>query len=102
MNGLFDNILLATDGSPDAGRAARAAVDVAGRCGARLYVVHVWASLPAIAYPALTLGNYSYLYEREAGGLLEDQASKIGDMGGEVAFAHLCEGSPGGEDGGPR
>ena len=85
---------MATDGSPDADQAAKAAVDLEGRCGARLHVAHAWANLPATAYLALTLDNYSHLYEREAKELLKDQVLRINDLGGDVAFAHLREGRP--------
>src|SRR3712207_9160005 len=39
-------ILLATDGSEDAGLALRAAVDLCARAGSELHVVHAWRPLP--------------------------------------------------------
>ena len=38
---MFEKILVAVDGSPDADRAVRAAVEIAGTKGGRLFVAHV-------------------------------------------------------------
>jgi len=49
MGVLPERILLATDGSEDAERATMAALDLAGRSGAELHVVHVWHDVRGFA-----------------------------------------------------
>ena len=49
MSVLPDRILLSTDGSQDAVRAAEAASDLAKRSGAELHVVHVWHDVRGFA-----------------------------------------------------
>jgi nucleotide-binding universal stress UspA family protein len=56
------NLLLATDGSPDAALAARAAADLSGTTEAKLHVVHVGKSLSAYARPvSMPKEDYSFL-----------------------------------------
>lgn len=87
-------ILLATDGSPDAALATRAAADLSKRTGARLHVVHVWRPLPRGTAP----GDYSEYAnsgtEQAAKTLLEEQVESIGEAGANVAGTHFEEGSP--------
>jgi nucleotide-binding universal stress UspA family protein len=88
-------ILLATDGSPDAALAARAAIDLAGGSGSELHVVHVGRSVPAYARPpTISIEDYSFLFAQEAEALLEEQTRSIGHAGGTVAQAHLRLGQP--------
>jgi nucleotide-binding universal stress UspA family protein len=49
MGVLPERVLLATDGSEDAERATVAALDLAGRSGAELHVVHVWHDVRGFA-----------------------------------------------------
>lgn len=85
-----ERILLATDGSADAGAAARAATDLARRMEAALHVVHVrddsltWRDLLPTA-PS---------YEQEARATLDRAVRRIEDGGGTVAGAHARVGRP--------
>lgn len=88
MNVLPTKILLATDASPDAALAARAAGDVARGAGSELHVVHVWRTLPSSRFGAYIRRELS----REAGQLLDEQVEKIEAAGGAVSGKHLKEG----------
>ena len=81
-------ILLATDASPDAALAARAALDIARGAGSELHVVHVWRTLPSSRFGAYIRRELS----REAGQLLDEQVEKIEAAGGTVSGKHLREG----------
>src|ERR671916_666955 len=50
MSVLPERILLPTDGSKDAVRAAEAASDLAAKCGAELHVIHVWHDVRGFAH----------------------------------------------------
>jgi nucleotide-binding universal stress UspA family protein len=81
-------ILLATDGSPDAVLASRAAVDLSTRTGSELHVVHAWHSVPSTRFETFIRAQR----HREAEELLTEQASSIRDAGGVVAETCLREG----------
>ena len=86
-------ILLATDGSPDAELAARAATDLAGRTGAELHVAHAWhQDVQDFGYPTVVWTDYSYLFEREARRRIGEQVDAIEAAGGVVARQHLLRG----------
>lgn len=85
-------ILLATDRSPDVALASRAAMDLCLRTGAELHIVHVWANVLSEAYPALTLGGHSDVFERAARVLLEEKAEEVRSGGAEVVGTHLRKG----------
>ena len=87
-------ILLASDGSEDAGLAATAAVDLSKRTGAALHVVHAWVPLPHYAYPSLLPERYQAPYERGARRVIDEQVGRIEQAGGNVAEAHLVVGRP--------
>jgi nucleotide-binding universal stress UspA family protein len=90
-------ILLATDGSEEAALAAHAAIDLSGRAGAKLHVVHTWQDLRPPTLPAMAMDEYSQAYEqyeREARELLEEQAQRLRSAGGTVAGTHLKKGRP--------
>jgi nucleotide-binding universal stress UspA family protein len=73
-------ILVATDGSEDALLAAQAAIELSGRTGAELHVVHAWQDLRPPALPAMAMNEYSQAYEqwkRGAGELLDEQAERL-------------------------
>lgn len=88
MNVLPTKILLATDASPDAALAARAALDIARGAGSELHVVHVWRTLRSSRFGAYIRRELS----REAGRLLDEQVEKIEAAGGTVSGKHLREG----------
>src|SRR5918993_3438760 len=94
MSASLRNILLATDGSPDATVALRAAADLSEKTGAYLHLVHVFTDVPPPAYPGLAFDDYSRLLEGEAGELLRRQAWNARAGGGRVAGQHLREGKP--------
>ncbi|BBL80378.1 hypothetical protein RxyAA322_22320 [Rubrobacter xylanophilus] len=90
-------ILLATDGSPDAERAGRVAVDLANGTGSELHVVTVARGLD----PAYFVHEYYYgfqealeAFEEEARQVLEEQVRKLKEYGGRVARAHLLTEQP--------
>ncbi len=86
-------ILLASDGSEDAAIAVRAAVDISGKTGSELHVVHAWQVSVPRGYTGRPLPTrYSFEYEREARDLLTAQVKRIEAAGGTVAEAHLREG----------
>src|SRR5215207_961857 len=89
MNIFPTKILLATDGSEDANLALRAAVDIAEKTGSELHVVHAWHSVPSTRFESYIRAQL----KNEAQELLAKQAGRIKDQGGEVAGAHLAEGS---------
>ena len=94
---LRPGILLATDGSEDAARAARATADLSDRARARLHLVHVWQGLRPATLPAADIDQYSRTYqewEREARVLLEEQTERLRSAGSTVAGAHLRKGRP--------
>ena len=84
MGVLPERILLATDGSEDAERATMAALDLAGRSGAELHVVHVWHDVRGFAHDFVKRE-----LRRRGQEVLDGQVEKIGAAGGEVARAHL-------------
>jgi len=90
-----DRLLLATDGSEDAMLAARVAIDLSLRTGARLHVAHAWYHLvKGLAYPTLEWADYSDLYEREARRILEAQVDAVEAADCTVAQSHLLHGPP--------
>lgn len=79
-------ILLATDGSRDAELALATAVDLANTTDSELHVITV-----APGYPSYDVGTpeVAEKLRQRVGEILEDQARKIQDTGGEVAGKHL-------------
>ena len=92
MRTLPTKILWATDGSREAALASRAAVDLCRVMGAELHVVHVWTNVLSEAYPALSLGGHSDVFERRARGLLEEQAKGVRSGGATLGGMYLREG----------
>src|SRR3712207_2223458 len=85
MEGFPTRMLLATDGSDDATRAALAAADLSKRTESKLHIVHVLPQFPRYAYPGITPQVYSYVLDktlREARDLLHEQAKRIEDEAG--------------------
>ncbi len=89
-----ETILLATDGSEGAEPAARAAIDLSKRMGAKLHAAYAWVPLPQFAHPSLVPENYHLPYEEGAGRILDEQLGRIGQAGGSVSEAHLVAGRP--------
>ena len=84
-------LLLATDGSPDAGRAAHTAVELSQQTGSELHLVHVGEFLPT--YLAQTEEEPAQLREA-ARRLLEEETRKVSEAGAAVAGSHLRLGRP--------
>jgi nucleotide-binding universal stress UspA family protein len=80
------NILLATDGSREAGLAATTAADLATATDSELHVIHVGELLPTVL--AQTEVEPAQL-EREAREVLDEQVKRIEEAGGTVKEAHL-------------
>ena len=87
MSVLPERILLPTDGSKDAVRAAEAASDLAKRCGAELHVVHVWHDVRGFAHDFVKRE-----LRRQGQEILDEQVKRIRDSGGEVTKAYLRRG----------
>ncbi len=94
MSDFPTKILLATDGSPDAVFASRAAVDLSKRSGSELHVVHAWQAPTHSAYDPTTKVEYPLLQKLLAQELLEEQVERLEALGATVAEAHLRQGSP--------
>lgn len=93
-----NKVLLATDGTEDSARAARAAVALANSSGAELHVVHVGHAGPALGgapamRPALP-GEPPGYAEQQARKLLERQVEEIRAANGTVTGVHLRMGQP--------
>ena len=86
-------ILLATDGSRDAQLAASTAVDLAKAFDSELHIVTVVPGYPSHdpAYPSYRVRTPEVAEDlrKQAQEVLEDQAKKIEQAGGEVAQRHL-------------
>jgi nucleotide-binding universal stress UspA family protein len=94
MSVLPEKILVATDGSEQAGRATRTAAELAGKLGAELHLIYV-GEPPVVFHPEMR--GYTALYERsEQDGrkLLEEEAERIRASGATVARSHLRMGRP--------
>src|ERR687897_87353 len=87
MSVLPERILLPTDGSKDAVRAAEAASDLAKRCGAELHVVHVWHDVRGFAHDFVKRE-----LRRQGQEILDEQVKKIRASGVEVTKAYLKKG----------
>ena len=100
MNVFSGKMLLATDGSAEATRAARMAVVLAHRLGSKLHVVHVGPMPEEYINPRLSIPEPEYWEmmreraEEEAKPRLNEQVQKIREAGGEVSGAHVRVGLP--------
>ncbi len=79
-------ILLATDGSREAGLAATTAADLSERTNSELHVVHVGEFVPTVL--AQTEVEPAQL-ERRAQQLLDEQLKRVEEAGGTVKDSHL-------------
>jgi nucleotide-binding universal stress UspA family protein len=91
-------ILLATNGSPEAVVAEEAAVDLAVGTGSVLHVVFVVNTIPELPYPHAVARERSeaLLEAKKLGGLhlLDNRVRRIRELGGDVAASYYREGSP--------
>ena len=90
MNGFPEKVLLATDGLENTILAARAAVDLAKKGGAKLHVVHAWHTIPSPHFDSVIRSGLEDV-GRE---VLEEQVRWIEDEGGTIAGAYLREEHP--------
>ena len=92
--------LLATDGSREAGRAARMAVELSRTLGSELHTVYVEPLPSPYAFPESTIVDPDLRREmreraeRGARAKLEEEAGHIKELGGEVAGSHAAAGRP--------
>ena len=87
-------IFLATDGSKEAGLAARSAAELADKTGSELHVVHVLA-LPLDTHdPSSLEPEVRQRLETRARRSLEEEMSRIEALGGAVEGSHLRVGRP--------
>src|ERR687896_740088 len=87
MSVLPEKILLPTDGSDDAVRAAEAASDLAKRSGSELHVDHVWHDVRGFAHDFVKRE-----LKRQGQEILDEQVERIRASGGDVAKAYLRKG----------
>lgn len=91
-------VLLATDGSPDAARAARKAVEICRGFGSEFHVAHVWRPGPpslGVTVEGASLPGESRGEAEERGRTaLDAEVGRIEGIGGAVAAAHLLRGDP--------
>jgi len=92
MSVLPQRILLPTDGSVDAVRAAETASDLAKKSGAKLHVVHVWHDVRGFAHDFVKRE-----LKRQGQEILDEQVERIRASGGDVAKAYLRKGRTSGE-----
>ena len=82
-------ILLATDGSWEAGLAVTTAADLAKSTNSELHVVHV-GEMPLVYHPERHAYRAEYEeHEKEAQQLLEAQLERVKEAGPTVAQSHL-------------
>jgi nucleotide-binding universal stress UspA family protein len=95
--GLPGRILLAHDGSKEAGEAARAAAEISVATGSELHLVYVSLAespyYPGPEMPDVSAGYLERLHER-ARAWVEQQAERLGAEGVDVEAAHLRLGAP--------
>lgn len=100
MSIVANKILLATDGSVEAARAAQMAVTLTEKLGSELHVIQVAPMPESYSWTDATIVNPDLLEElrdhaqaniREK---LDKELEKIRDMGGEVAASHIVTGRP--------
>jgi nucleotide-binding universal stress UspA family protein len=95
MSILATKILLATDGSPEATRAAGMAVELSRSLGSELHVVHVRPMPEEYIDPRLSIPEPEFSdmmrerAEEAARPKLNEEVQKIREAGGEVSGAHV-------------
>lgn len=95
MKPTLSTILLATDGSPSAEEAERAAIALADSTRAVLHVVHVWTIPPEHIGPGLNSADRAYvaeLHEEQGRHVLATVLERLAMAGGTIAGAQLRRG----------
>ena len=92
MSDFPTKILLATDGSPDAVLASRAAAELLNRSGSELHVVHAWQAPTHSTYEPTSKVEYPLLQKLLAQELLEEQLERLEALGATVTRAYLRRG----------
>jgi nucleotide-binding universal stress UspA family protein len=91
-------ILLATDGSDEAGLATQAAAELSKATGSDVHVTYVLPTERQLigphAYTDETRESLLERAERDARSFLDEQAERVRSEGGKVAETHLREGQP--------
>jgi nucleotide-binding universal stress UspA family protein len=93
-------ILLATDGSPEAERALGTAAMLSEKLGAELHLVCVEPMPDPLSWPEARImspelrGDIRERAEDAAREVLDGQAEKLGEMGGEASGIHAAAGPP--------
>jgi nucleotide-binding universal stress UspA family protein len=99
MNTFPTKILLATDASEDATKAARMASDIANNSGSELHVLHVGSTRAFHIAPSAEVSfsqrsaSYGEIRDK-AQETLEKAVKQVEEVGGTVAQAHLRMGDP--------
>lgn len=97
MEPLLTTILLATDGSPAADGAGRAAIALANQTDAALHVLHAWyvpAEHAERSIAAIDRAYAAVLYEERGREALAGALERLNAADGHVAGAELCHGRP--------
>lgn len=81
-------LVLATDGPENTAQATRAAVDIAGKRGSKLHVLHVWHDVHTSYAHTFVRGEL----RRQGSETLDGEVKRIQKKGGTVAHSHLREG----------
>jgi nucleotide-binding universal stress UspA family protein len=92
-------VLLATDGSPESGRAARVATELSSKLGPEMHLIYVEPTpsvygIPERAVYAPDTQNHLEEVEHYAQERLDEEAAKIRNYGGQVAAVHPKVGRP--------
>jgi nucleotide-binding universal stress UspA family protein len=92
------SILLATDGSDEAGLATQAAAELSKATGSEVHIAYVLPTEAQLigphAYPDEIKESLVERAERDARSFLEEQAERVSSEGGKVAETHLRAGHP--------
>ena len=99
MSVLGNKVLLATDGSPESGHAARVATELSSKLGSEMHLVYVEPmpgvyGIPERAVYAPDTQHHLEAVEHYAQERLGEEAAKIREYGGEVAAVHPKVGRP--------
>ncbi len=91
MAGFPEKVLVATDGANDSELAIRRAVDLADNVGSEIHLIHAIVLSHWMLPDNLSEAQYLKLKE-QAQKVLDGQAEKVREAGGEVAGSHLRTG----------
>lgn len=100
MSAVTNKVLLATDGSTEAARATRMAVELSEKLGAELHLTYVEPVLGPNVWPESAVYDTSFQNElrvraeKDARARLDDEVRKVKEMGGEIAETHARIGRP--------